>query len=107
MGIASATAISAWINTFLLFLLLRYRGLLKLDSQLIRNSFKIIISMIIMFGVCYSFHNFIFESILDLNFLYKLSGLFLTIAFCKIIYLGMIFMLKVITIEDLKGYIKK
>ena len=107
MGIASATAISAWINTFLLFLLLRYRGLLKLDSQLIRNSFKIIISMIVMFGVCYSFNNFIFESILDLNFLYKLSGLFLTIAFCKIIYLGMIFMLKVVTIEDLKGYIKK
>ena len=63
--------------------------------------------MTVMFGVCYSFNNFIFESILDLNFLYKLSGLFLIITFCKIIYLGMIFMLKVITIEDLKGYIKK
>ena len=107
MGIASATAISAWINTFLLFLLLRYRGLLELDSQLIGNSFKIITSTIIMFGACYFLNKFLFSSMLNLSFLFKLSGLLLTIVICKIIYLGMIFMLNVITIEDLKGYIKK
>jgi len=31
----------------------------------------------------------------------------LVILFSKIIYLGMIFMLKVISIQDLKGYIKQ
>jgi len=107
MGIASATAISAWVNTLLLFLLLRYKKFLELDNQLIRNSFKIIISMTVMFGVCYFFNNLLFDSILDLSFLFKLSSLFLIIAFCKIIYLGMIFMLKIVTIEDIKGYIKK
>jgi len=107
MGIASATAISAWINTFLLFLLLHYRGLLELDSQLIRNSLKIIISMMIMFGVCFFSNKFLFDNMANLSFLFKLSGLLLIILICKIIYLGMIFMLNVITIADLKGYIKK
>ena len=107
MGIASATAISAWINTFLLFLLLHYRGLLELDSQLLRNSLKIIISMMIMFGVCFFSNKFLFDNMANLSFLFKLSGLLLIILICKIIYLGMIFMLNVITIQDLKGYIKK
>ena len=37
----------------------------------------------------------------------SIISLILIIICCKIIYLGMIFMLKVITIHDLKSYIKK
>ena len=107
MGIASATAISAWINTFLLFLILLYKGLLEPDSQLIHNSFKIIVSVIMMFGACYFCNKFLFDSMPNLSFLFKLSGLLLTIVVCKIIYLGIIFMLNVVTIKDLKRYIKK
>ena len=46
-------------------------------------------------------------NIADLSSLLKIGSLVLIIVCCKIIYLGMIFMLKVLTIQDLKGYIKK
>jgi hypothetical protein len=63
--------------------------------------------VIIMFGSCYFLNKFLFDSMLNLSLLFKLSGLLLIITICKIIYLGMIFMLNVVTIEDLKRYIKK
>ena len=107
MGIATATAISAWVNTILLFIILRSKDSLVLDSQLIRNSFKIIISMIVMFVVCYFLNIVLFVNITDLSSLLKIGSLVFIVVFCKIIYLGMIFMLKVLTIQDLKGYIKK
>ena len=40
MGIALATAISAWVNTLLLFILLRMNKYLILDSKLIINTLK-------------------------------------------------------------------
>ena len=106
MGIALATAISAWVNTLLLFIILRIKSRLFLDNQLIINSFKIFISLIVMIGVCYFLNQYFFDNIADLSFYIKLSCLLLIIICCKIIYLVMIFMLKVLTIQDLKGYIK-
>ena len=44
MGIALATAISAWVNTLLLFLILRSKNNLILDYQFINNAIKIIFS---------------------------------------------------------------
>ena len=107
MGIALATAISAWINTLLLFFILRMKNNLKLDDQLLNNTFKIILSSAGMIVVCYFLHEKFFANIQDLNLLLKVGILLLILICCKIVYLGMIFMLKVLTIQDLKGYIQK
>ena len=107
MGIATATAISAWVNTILLYIILRSKDSFVLDTQLIRNSFKIIISMIAMVVGCYFLNKVLFVNISGLSSLLKIGSLILIIVCCKIIYIGMIFMLKVLTIQDLKGYIKK
>ena len=107
MGIALATAISAWVNTILLFTILQGSKNLTLDPQLIINSLKIFISSALMAIGCYFLNQKIFANIQDLNLLLKIGSLLLILICCNILYLGMIFMLKVLTIQDLKGYIQK
>jgi len=107
MGIALATAISAWINAILLFLILYKDNNLYLESKLIRNSLKIVFATIILVIGCYFLNELIFINIADLSTIIKIINLLLVIICSKIIYLGMIFMLKVISIQDLKGYIKQ
>jgi len=107
MGIAVATAISAWINAILLFLILYKDNNLYLESKLIRNSLKILFATIILVIGCYFLNELIFINIADLSTIIKIINLLLVIICSKIIYLGMIFMLKVISIQDLKGYIKQ
>ena len=107
MGIALATAISAWVNELFLFLILYFKKNLILDNQLFIRSFKIIISVIIMVIACYFLNNFLFSNILDLNTFIKILILLIIIGGSKIIYLAMIFMLKVLTIDDLKRYMRK
>jgi len=107
MGIAFATAISAWINAILLFILLRFKDNFLLDSQFKTNSIKIIISTIIMIFVCYFLDNLLLVNINEFGTFLKLLMLIFIILSCKIIYILMIFMLKVFTIRELKEYIKK
>jgi len=107
MGIAAATAISAWINALLLYIFLSFRNNLKLDSQLINNSLKIIIASGVMGYVCYYLNKILLLNVNDISILSKIGLLILILTFCKIIYIGLIFVLKVITIQDLKGYINK
>ena len=107
MGIALATAISAWINAIILFLILRKENNLFLEIRLINNSLKILISAFIMMVGCYFLNELIFTNIANLSTILKVSNLFLVIICSKIIYLVMIFMLKVTSIHDLKGYIQK
>jgi len=107
MGIALATAISAWVNAFILFLILYFKKYLILDNQLFTNSFRIVVSVIIMAVACYFLNNFLFSKIIELNTLIKVIILLLIIGSSKIIYLVMIFMLRVLTIDDLKRYMQK
>ncbi len=107
MGIALATAISAWINALLLYVMLSLRNNIKFDSLLISNSIKILISSIVLVLGIYGlkvifFEDFVSNSIL-LNSLFLLLTMFLTI----IIYLGLVIMLKVLTINQLRQYLKK
>ena len=46
MGIALATAISAWVNALLLFIVLIGKRKLDLDGQFLTNIFKLIISLL-------------------------------------------------------------
>jgi len=107
MGIALATAISAWANILMLFIIFRKKHNFFLDTKLIKNIMKILIATLLMILGCYFLNALIFENIEDLNSLLKITNLLIIIIFCKIIYLAMIFMLKVISLQDLKDYIKK
>ena len=64
-------------------------------------------SVAMMGLVCFYLSKKLFIKIFETGNLEKALMLILIIIFCKIIYLAMIFMLKVITVRDLKGYIKK
>ena len=107
MGIALATAISAWINALLLYVMLSLRNNIKFDSLLISNSIKILISSTALVLVLYGLKAIIFEDFVSnsilLNSLFLLVTIFLTI----IIYLGLVIMLKVLTINQLRQYLKK
>ena len=107
MGIALATAISAWVNTFLLFIILYFKKNLTLDNQLFTNSTKMMLSVCVMAFACYFLNKFLFINMTEFSTSLKVFILLLIIGSSKIIYLGMIFMLKVITIRDFKNYIKK
>ena len=107
MGIALATAISAWINAFLLFFILKYKKDLILDDIFIKNISKIIISVLIMLCGCYFLNKILHTNLANTAFFIEILNLLFIIICCKIIYLTMIFMLKVVSIKDLKKYIKK
>ena len=107
MGIALATATSAWINALLLFLILQFKKNLILDNTFLRNSFKIAISTLVMLFACYFLNEIFFADLNNLNFSTKITYLLLIVISCKIIYLSMIFMLKVLSFQDLKRYVQK
>jgi len=107
IGIALATAISAWLNAFLLYIVLKIRNIITLDSQLISNSIKTIICTIVMGCVCYFLKPIFFLHMTMHSAIYNVGVLILVIMICKTIYIAGIFMLKVLTIDELKRYIKQ
>ena len=107
MGIALATAISAWLNAFLLYIALKIKNNITLDSQLISNSIKTIICSMVMGCVCYFLNHIFFLHMTMHGAIYNIGRLILVIMICKTVYIAMIFMLKVLTIDELKRYIRK
>ena len=107
MGIALATAISAWVNALLLYVTLKTRDNITLDSRLINHGVKTIFCSIIMGVACYFLNLVLFANMIIHSTIINAEALIMAIVICKIIYMVMIFMLKVLTIDDLKGYIKK
>ena len=107
MGIALATTISAWTNVLALYAILKIREEVSLDTRLIKNGYKIIFCSVVMSGICY-FSNLILSSHLALHStIFNIFELALIVVINIIVYIAMIFMLKVLTIEELKGYIKR
>ena len=51
MGIALATAISAWVNALLLFIILTSKKSLDLDGQFLTNILKLLLSLIILYQI--------------------------------------------------------
>ena len=107
MGIALATAISAWINVVLLYIILKIRNNINLDSRFKNHLIKIIISSSIVGIVCYFLNITLFLHINSHTTIINALALILIILICIIVYLTMIFMLKVLTIEELREYIRK
>ena len=106
-GIALATAISSWINAFLLYFLLKIREHILLDLRFIKNLYKIIISSIVMGLACYFLNETIFTKIYTNDVIINICYLILVITFCMIVYIIMVFMLNVLKIDEIKGYLKK
>ena len=105
MGIAIATAVSAWIHAGLLYSILVFKKNLKLDYLLIKNIAKIFFaSIVLVFFISFLNKTFL-VSINDTVLLEKISYLFGIIVFSKIVYLVLIIVLKVLSFRDFKGYI--
>ena len=107
MGIALATAVSAWVNALLLYVMLSLRNNIKFDSLLVSNSIKILISSIVLVLGIYGLKVIIFEDFVSNSILLNSLFLLLTIFLTIIIYLGLVIMLKVLTINQLRQYLKK
>ena len=107
IGIALATAISAWINALILYIILNIRDNITLDSRLIRNGYKIIICTFVMGIICYFLNVTLLSNMALLSTILNFGALTLAVLINQVVYIAMIFMLKVLTIDEFKGYIKK
>ena len=107
MGIALATAISAWVNALLLFILLISRQSLDLDGQFLTNILKLLLSLIILVFITRYLEIFFFAQLYSVDILNNIFYLVLTIIITAAIYGIIIFILKIITITDIKNYLKK
>ena len=102
-----ATAISAWINAFLLFVVLTSKQSLNLDGQFLTNIFKLFISLIILVFITRYLEIFFFAQLYSVDILNNIFYLVLTIIITTVIYGIIIIILKIITITDIKNYLKK
>ena len=107
MGIALATAISAWINALLLYVFLYTRNLIQFDDILVKNSFKIFINSTILFVAIYVLNGALFNNIIENSVLVNSGLLLLMIFLAIIIYFGLVIMLKVLSVNQLKEYLKR
>ena len=107
MGIAVATAISAWINALLLSLFLAIRNHIKFDDLLVRNSIKILLSSFLFFVGIYVLNGLFFTNISGNSVLLNSTLLLLMIFLAIIIYFGLVIMLKVLSVNQLREYLKR
>jgi len=107
MGIALATAISAWVNALLLYLFLAIRNHMKFDDLLVRNSIKILLSSSLLFIAIYLLNGLFFTNISGNSVLLNSTLLLLMIFLAIIIYFGLVIVLKVLSVNQLREYLKK
>ncbi len=107
MGIAVATAISAWVNALLLYLFLAIRNHMKFDDLLVRNSIKILLSSFLLFVGIYELNGLFFTNISGNSVLLNSTLLLLMIFLAIIIYFGLVIVLKVLSVNQLREYLKK
>ena len=107
MGIALATAISAWINAILLFIILIIRQTLNIDRQFLSNVLKLLICSLGVIILTWYLESLFFAEAYLVSILSNIFYLLLTIILTVVIYGILIFLLKIITITDIKNYLKK
>ena len=107
MGIALATAISAWVNAILLFIILIIRKTLNLDRKFVSNIFKLFICLIGLIFIIRYLENLFFHKLYLGDIINNIFYLALTVIITATIYGILIFILKIITITDIKNYLKK
>ena len=96
MGIALATAISAWVNALLLFIILTSKKSLDLDGQFLTNILKLLLSLIILVFITRYLELIFFAQLYSVDILNNIFYLVLTIIITAAIYGIIIFILKII-----------
>ena len=99
MGIALATAISAWINAIVLFIILIIRQILNLDRQFLSNILKLLICFLGVMVLTWYLESFFFAEVYLVDTMTNIFYLLLTIILTVVIYGILIFLLKIITIN--------
>ena len=107
MGIALATAISAWVNAILLFIILIIRRILNLDRQFLSSVLKLLICLLGVIVITWYLESFFFTEVYLVDTMTNIFYLLLIIILTAVIYGILIFLLKIITITDIKNYLKK
>ena len=107
MGIALATAISAWVNAILLFIILMSKKLLNLDRQFISNLFKLIGCLLGLVLITRYLNSFFFAELYLVEIMKNIIYLVLTIIITAAFYVVFILILKIVTIADIKTYLRK
>jgi len=107
MGIALATAISAWINAALLFVILISKKSIDLDYYFLINVLKLFVSLLALIFVTQYLESLFFAKLYLVDIINNIFYLVLTIIITAVIYGILIFVLKIITFTDIKNYLKK
>ena len=90
----------------LLFIILISKQTLNLDRQFFINVFKLL-NMLICFYFYWYLDNLFFAELYFVDIMINIFYLVLTIIIAVVIYGILIFILKIITITDIKKYLKK
>lgn len=86
VGMALATSLASWLNTYLLCRTLYKRGLFKPDTALKRRALRMLLASLIMSGILLLLHH-ILSDFASQNSLYATASLGITIAIGGITYL--------------------
>ena len=96
-----ATTISAWVNTFLLLVYVKYSNYFTINESFIINMLRILITNIIVI-LTYSELISYFKNFLSYDSEYKLITIVLIVIFTFIIYIILSILTKAFRISDLK-----
>ena len=83
------------------------RNHMKFDDLLVRNSIKILLSSFLLFVGIYVLNGLFFTNISGNSVLLNSTLLLLMIFLAIIIYFGLVIMLKVLSVNQLREYLKK
>lgn len=107
VGIAIATAISAWVNFALLAATLWYRGQYRPHKQTLYRVLMIVVASVIMGGVLYFAQQTVSNTGLEAGLLGRALLVFGLIALSSAIYFAVIIGTGVVTRQELKGLMRR
>jgi len=106
VGIALSTAIAAWVNAGVLYLVLRRRGLFALDHRLRRNAWRLAAASAVMAGVLVAADRLTAPFMVG-SLIARATALAALIAVGGVAYLAAAYALRAFSLADLKGQLRR
>jgi len=106
VGLAMATVISAWTNTFLLAFILKKRGFLFIDQRLKQKSVRIVIASAVMAGALYGLDIILAKWIMGSQ-VERIVSLFGLIVVGLVVYFGVAFAIGAARISEVKSMVRR
>ena len=94
-------------NVIQVFIILIIRQTLNLDRQFLSNVLKLLLCSLGIIVLTWCLERFFFADVHLVDTITNIFYLLLTIIFTIVMYGILIFLLKIITITDIKNYLKK